>query len=217
MPNAKTKTRASTGKKTRGKKAAASVSSSDMPIEEVWLEFKKTASEELRNRLMENYLELVRYTAERMHMRLPGEVDVEDLMSAGLFGLMNIFARTTGGFISDMFVKKGGLKGRVKWLFIALFIEGIALLFFSQMRVLALAIPAMVVSETKKSNPIINAQRNPGNSRGNSSTPRCMASMSKISLRYWLKVVSKIAPEIPSIPTARRNSLSCGLDRRAHV
>lgn len=64
---------------------------------------------------------------------------------AGLFGLMNIFARTTGGFISDMFVKKGGLKGRVKWLFIALLIEGIALLFFSQMRVLALAIPAMVV------------------------------------------------------------------------
>ena len=45
---------------------------------------------------------------------------------AGLFGLMNIFARTTGGFISDRFVKKSGLRGRVKWLFIALFIEGIA-------------------------------------------------------------------------------------------
>ncbi len=64
---------------------------------------------------------------------------------AGLFGLMNIFARSTGGFISDRFVKKGGLKGRVKWLFIALFVEGIALIFFSQMRVLALAIPMMIV------------------------------------------------------------------------
>ena len=64
---------------------------------------------------------------------------------AGLFGLMNIFARTLGGFISDRFVRKGGLKGRVHWLFIALFIEGIALLLFSQMRVLALAIPAMIV------------------------------------------------------------------------
>ena len=64
---------------------------------------------------------------------------------AGLFGLMNIFARTTGGFISDRFVKKGGLKGRVKWLFIALLIEGAALIFFSQMRVLALAIPMMIV------------------------------------------------------------------------
>ena len=64
---------------------------------------------------------------------------------AGLFGLMNIFARTTGGFISDKFVERSGLRGRVRWLFIALFVEGIALLFFSQMRVLALAIPTMIV------------------------------------------------------------------------
>jgi NNP family nitrate/nitrite transporter-like MFS transporter len=64
---------------------------------------------------------------------------------AGLFGLMNIFARTLGGFISDKFVRKGGLKGRVKWLFIALAIEGVALLLFSQMRVLAFAIPAMIL------------------------------------------------------------------------
>ena len=64
---------------------------------------------------------------------------------AGLFGLMNIFARTTGGFISDKFVEKGGLRGRVRWLFIALFVEGIALVFFSQMRILALAIPSMIL------------------------------------------------------------------------
>ena len=64
---------------------------------------------------------------------------------AGLFGLMNIFARTLGGFISDKFVRSSGLKGRVRWLFIALLIEGVALVFFSQMRVLAMAIPAMIV------------------------------------------------------------------------
>ena len=64
---------------------------------------------------------------------------------AGLFGLMNVFARTLGGFISDKFVEKGGLRGRVKWLFIGLLIEGIALIFFSQMRVLVLAIPVMIV------------------------------------------------------------------------
>ncbi len=64
---------------------------------------------------------------------------------AGLFGLMNIFARTLGGFISDRFVQKGGLGGRVRWLFIALVIEGIALIFFSQMRVIAMAIPMMIV------------------------------------------------------------------------
>ncbi len=64
---------------------------------------------------------------------------------AGLFGLMNIFARTLGGFISDKFVRRSGLKGRVRWLFIALLIEGVALVFFSQMRVLAMAIPAMIL------------------------------------------------------------------------
>ncbi len=64
---------------------------------------------------------------------------------AGLFGLMNIFARTLGGFISDRFVKHSGLHGRVKWLFIALLIEGVALIFFSQMRIIALAIPVMIV------------------------------------------------------------------------
>ncbi len=66
-------------------------------------------------------------------------------LAAGLFGLMNIFARTLGGYISDKFVKNGGLSGRVRWLFIALLIEGIALVFFSRMTVLHLAIPMMIV------------------------------------------------------------------------
>ena len=61
----------------------------EAPITDVWQAYKTTASEDLRNFLIENYLHLVRSTAERMHMRLPGEVDVEDLMSAGLFGLMD--------------------------------------------------------------------------------------------------------------------------------
>ena len=64
---------------------------------------------------------------------------------AGLFGLMNIFARTLGGVFSDLFAKQGGLKGRVRWLFIALVCEGIALVTFSQMHVLSLAIGIMLV------------------------------------------------------------------------
>jgi len=64
---------------------------------------------------------------------------------AGLFGLMNIFARSLGGYVSDKFVVRGGLQGRVRWLFIALAAEGVALVFFSQMRVIALAIPMMIV------------------------------------------------------------------------
>jgi RNA polymerase sigma factor for flagellar operon FliA len=60
-----------------------------MTIGEVWTNYKKIPDEDLRNYLIEHYLELVRYTAERMHMRLPNEVDVDDLMQAGLFGLMD--------------------------------------------------------------------------------------------------------------------------------
>jgi RNA polymerase sigma factor for flagellar operon FliA len=61
----------------------------EIPIETLWQEYKHSGTKELRNCLIEYYLDIVRYTAERMHMRLPGEVDVEDLMSAGLFGLMD--------------------------------------------------------------------------------------------------------------------------------
>ncbi len=64
---------------------------------------------------------------------------------AGLFGLMNIFARTMGGIIGDRFALKGGLKGRVRWLFIALAVEGIALIIFSRMTVLPFAIASMIV------------------------------------------------------------------------
>jgi len=59
------------------------------PIVEIWNEYKESRSEELRNFLMEKYLQLVRYNAERIYARLPDEVEIEDLMSAGLFGLMD--------------------------------------------------------------------------------------------------------------------------------
>src|ERR1700710_966671 len=58
-------------------------------IKEVWIEYKKTKAEPLRNILMENYLHLVRYNAERIHVKLPDEVELDDLMSAGIFGLMD--------------------------------------------------------------------------------------------------------------------------------
>lgn len=61
---------------------------------------------------------------------------------AGLFGLMNIFARSLGGYFGDFFGKKGGLNGRVRWLFVTLFVEGIALMFFSRMG----TIPSIIIS-----------------------------------------------------------------------
>ncbi|MEZ6243792.1 MAG: FliA/WhiG family RNA polymerase sigma factor [Phycisphaerales bacterium] len=61
----------------------------DKPVEDLWVEYKKKPSQELRNFFMERYLHLVKYNAERIYARLPDEVDIEDLMSAGLFGLMD--------------------------------------------------------------------------------------------------------------------------------
>jgi RNA polymerase sigma factor for flagellar operon FliA len=54
-----------------------------------WRAFKASPNDELRNRLVEHYLCLVRYTAERIRAKLPDEVDVDDLMSAGTFGLVD--------------------------------------------------------------------------------------------------------------------------------
>ena len=61
----------------------------DMPIEEVWKKYQSSNDQDIRNFFMEKYLPLVRYNAERIYARLPDEVDIEDLMSAGLFGLMD--------------------------------------------------------------------------------------------------------------------------------
>jgi len=59
-------------------------------VSEVWVEYKKDqTNQELRNRLMERYLPLVRYNAERVWAKLPEGVDLNDLMSAGVFGLMD--------------------------------------------------------------------------------------------------------------------------------
>ncbi len=64
---------------------------------------------------------------------------------AGLFGLMNIFARTLGGFFGDKFGIRFGLRGRVMFMGAVLLIEGLALVLFSQMATLFLAVGAMII------------------------------------------------------------------------
>jgi RNA polymerase sigma factor FliA len=58
-------------------------------IAEVWQQFKKDPRRELRNRLVEYYLPLVKYNGERIWSRLPDGVELDDLISAGVFGLMD--------------------------------------------------------------------------------------------------------------------------------
>jgi RNA polymerase sigma factor for flagellar operon FliA len=54
----------------------------------VWAEFKRTGCPRLRNRLIEHYLYLVKVIGNRIAARLPRSIDVQDLRSAGVFGLM---------------------------------------------------------------------------------------------------------------------------------
>ena len=59
-------------------------------VEQLWIEYKKDMSnQELRNRLVEMYLPLVKYNGERIWARLPEGVELDDLISAGVFGLMD--------------------------------------------------------------------------------------------------------------------------------
>jgi NNP family nitrate/nitrite transporter-like MFS transporter len=72
-----------------------------------------------------------------------------DLVTAGLvagaFGLMNLFARTLGGYFGDACGARWGLRGRRNWLVVALVAEGLALVLFSRMHGLGAAVGTMLL------------------------------------------------------------------------
>lgn len=59
------------------------------PVTDLWKQYAAQRTEELRNYFWERYFPLVRFISERTYTRLPDEVDINDLMSAGQFGLMD--------------------------------------------------------------------------------------------------------------------------------
>lgn len=61
----------------------------DIDIQQVWKQFHKNRDDDSRNTLMEYYHHIVRYAAERLHTKLPDKVELDDLVSAGVFGLMD--------------------------------------------------------------------------------------------------------------------------------
>jgi RNA polymerase sigma factor for flagellar operon FliA len=65
----------------------------DADLKDVWTEYKSKPTEELRNVLVERYLPLVRYVAERLASTLPSFVEVDDLASMGIFGLLDAIER----------------------------------------------------------------------------------------------------------------------------
>ena len=58
-------------------------------LEAMWAEYKRTDELVLRNQLIEAYLPLVDYLSERIAERLPRCVDVEEVRSAGVLGLLD--------------------------------------------------------------------------------------------------------------------------------
>ena len=71
----------------------------EIPTEELWTLYREQASKTgaqeaekldlLRNTLIERHYPLVRYIAERLLQTLPKSIELDDLVSAGLFGLMD--------------------------------------------------------------------------------------------------------------------------------
>ena len=58
-------------------------------LEELWYEYKGSGDPRLRNVLVLRYLPLVKYISDRIFSRLPRRVDIRDLRSAGIFGLIS--------------------------------------------------------------------------------------------------------------------------------
>ena len=60
-----------------------------LDINQIWEQFHKNSNNHFRNLLLEHYRPFVKYTAERLHSKLPNKVELDDLISAGTFGLMD--------------------------------------------------------------------------------------------------------------------------------
>lgn len=68
----------------------ATTITSGIDIQDVWVKYKEDQTNvDLRNILIERYMPLVRYNGERIRSRLPEGVELDDLTSAGIFGLMD--------------------------------------------------------------------------------------------------------------------------------
>lgn len=64
---------------------------------------------------------------------------------AGGFGLLALFARTLGGWMSDRAAARGGLPARARLLLVVLLLEGAALMLFSRMSMLVPAVASMLL------------------------------------------------------------------------
>ncbi len=66
----------------------------DEQLQKVWVTYKRTKDPNLRNLLVEKHMPLVKMIAERVLQTLPRSIELDDLISAGTFGLLDAI----GGF-----------------------------------------------------------------------------------------------------------------------
>jgi RNA polymerase sigma factor for flagellar operon FliA len=72
-----------------GKVAAVRMAEPETDADALWAEYKKTHSPELREKVILHYAPLVKYVAGRVSTGLPPSVEFGDLMSYGVFGLLD--------------------------------------------------------------------------------------------------------------------------------
>ena len=59
----------------------------------LWKEYAETRSEGCRERIVKRYLPLIKYVVGRMVVTPPSGLDYEDLLSFGIFGLLDAIER----------------------------------------------------------------------------------------------------------------------------
>jgi RNA polymerase sigma factor for flagellar operon FliA len=69
--------------------APAKAATNTDDLEPIWIAYKSTKDQNLRNILIERHVALVRTIAERLLQTLPKSIELDDLTSAGTFGLMD--------------------------------------------------------------------------------------------------------------------------------
>lgn len=71
----------------RPAKSSSAIAAED--LDPIWRAYKATKDQNLRNILIEHHVPLVRSIAERVLQTLPKSIELDDLTSAGTFGLMD--------------------------------------------------------------------------------------------------------------------------------
>ena len=67
----------------------ASSNAATVSCEQLWLDYKHRRDPAARDALIERHLHLVKYIAGRVVMHLPASVELDDLISYGIFGLLD--------------------------------------------------------------------------------------------------------------------------------